>query len=57
MAVELEAFLANMTTTVTAVSGWFVSIGEIFTHPPYIIFLGLGIVVSLVYLVKSILHR
>lgn len=57
MAQTLTEFLANLSEIIVETTVWFNSAMEIFMEPPLVIFVGLTLFASIIYLVKSLLHR
>lgn len=53
---DLTTFLANLTTVTTSVGTWVTSTFDMFTQPPLIVYVGLGIFIRVAHLVKGLLN-
>lgn len=55
--VTTAEFIADMTTIMSGITTWVITMMDIFMQPPLNMFVGLAIFGSVAYLVKGMLHR
>lgn len=53
---DLAGFITNLTTVTTAVGTWVTTTFNMFTEPPLIVYVGLGIFIRVAHLVKGLLN-